>query len=61
MSWADEIKETKTICHCGKKATMNARIDESGRMKQSVSRLKSEEMNDMPPCADPAIFEKYRT
>ena len=33
MSWADEIKEIKTICHCGKKATMNARIDESGRME----------------------------
>ena len=30
MAWADEIREIKTICHCGKKATMNARITSSG-------------------------------
>ena len=27
-----EISEIKTVCHCGKKATMNARIDESGKI-----------------------------
>ena len=31
LAWADDIKEIKTVCHCGKKATMNARIDESGK------------------------------
>lgn len=31
MAWADSIIELKTICHCGKKATMNLRIDETGR------------------------------
>lgn len=31
LAWADDIKEIKTVCHCGKKATMNARIDESGQ------------------------------
>ncbi|PIZ05013.1 MAG: thymidine kinase [Gammaproteobacteria bacterium CG_4_10_14_0_8_um_filter_38_16] len=30
MAWADNIIELKTICHCGKKATMNLRIDENG-------------------------------
>lgn len=30
LSWADELVEIKTICHCGKKATMNMRIDEKG-------------------------------
>jgi thymidine kinase len=30
MAWADEIREIKTICHCGKKATMNARVSSSG-------------------------------
>lgn len=30
MAWADEIREIKTICHCGKKAIMNARITSSG-------------------------------
>jgi thymidine kinase len=28
---ADDITELKTICFCGRKATMNLRIDESGR------------------------------
>ena len=30
LTWADELIELKTICHCGKKATMNIRIDEQG-------------------------------
>lgn len=28
---ADEIRELKTICHCGRKATMNLRIDQNGK------------------------------
>ncbi|QEG21287.1 thymidine kinase [Mariniblastus fucicola] len=30
LAWADELGEIKTICHSGKKATMNARLDEEG-------------------------------
>lgn len=30
LAWADVLGEIKTICHTGKKATMNARLDESG-------------------------------
>ncbi len=30
LSWADELIEIKTICHSGKKATMNARMDTEG-------------------------------
>jgi thymidine kinase len=30
LSWADNIIEIKTICRSGKKATMNARLDEHG-------------------------------
>lgn len=30
LSWAEELSEIKTICYCGRKATMNARIDEQG-------------------------------
>ncbi len=29
-AWADEMTEIKTICKSGKKATMNARLDENG-------------------------------
>ena len=31
LAWADELIELKTICHCGKKATMNIRIDKHGK------------------------------
>lgn len=32
LSWAEELTEIKTICHCGSKATMNARIDGQGHI-----------------------------
>lgn len=34
LAWADELSEIKTICHSGKKATMNVRIDVQGRAVQ---------------------------
>ena len=35
LALAEELSEIKTICHCGRKATMNARIDENGnRIKE---------------------------
>lgn len=30
MAWADSLCEVKTICHCGRKATMVLRIDRHG-------------------------------
>lgn len=30
LGWADELSEIKTICHSGRKATMNARLDADG-------------------------------
>lgn len=30
FSLADEVRELKTICECGRKATMNLRVDENG-------------------------------
>lgn len=30
LAWADELVEIKTICRTGRKATMNARLDEQG-------------------------------
>jgi thymidine kinase len=31
LALADDIEEIKNICTCGKKATMNVRVDENGR------------------------------
>ena len=36
---ADEIRELKTICHCGAKATMNLRIDENGNAVASGDQV----------------------
>jgi thymidine kinase len=30
LAWADNLKEIKAICHCGKKATMVVRLDAGG-------------------------------
>ena len=32
MELADSLTEVKTVCACGRKATVNARIDEKGRI-----------------------------
>ena len=39
LAWAEELNEIKTICHCGRKATMNARVDEKGRMVQAGAQV----------------------
>ena len=39
LVWADNIIEIKTICHCGKKAIMNARIDENGQMIKAGNQV----------------------
>jgi thymidine kinase len=31
LALADNLVEVKTVCHCGRKATMNMRVDEQGR------------------------------
>ncbi len=30
LAWADNLKEIKTVCHCGKKATMVVRMGDDG-------------------------------
>lgn len=39
LGWADELVELKTICHCGRKATMNMRINEHGQMLQEGAQV----------------------
>ena len=40
MSLAESIIEVKNICFCGKKATMNVRIDDCGKKIISGSKIK---------------------
>ena len=39
LAWADVLSEIKTICHCGKKATMVLRLDGSGRPIRSGEQI----------------------
>lgn len=39
MELADSITEIKTVCACGRKATVNARIDENGRVITQGSQV----------------------
>ena len=39
LAWADELVEIKTICHCGKKATMVLRLDENGEPLKSGEQI----------------------
>ncbi len=34
LAWAENLTEIKTICHCGRKATMNSRVDDNGRIQR---------------------------
>lgn len=31
LAWADELREVRTVCHCGRRATMVIRRDDQGR------------------------------
>lgn len=39
LAWADDIREIKAICSCGKKATMNARVNESGEIERDGNQI----------------------
>lgn len=39
LAWAEDLSEIKTICHCGRKATMNARIDENKQIVREGNQI----------------------
>lgn len=40
LAWADVLSEIKTVCHCGRKATMVLRVDSEGRPLRSGDQIK---------------------
>ena len=52
LAWADNLKELKAICHCGGKATMVLRIDET------VKWAKAREIDGMPVIDQPGVRKK---
>lgn len=39
LAWAEDVSEIKTICHCGRKATMNARMDNNGKILREGEQI----------------------
>ena len=39
LAWADNLVEIKTICHCGRKATMVVRIDGRGEVEREGAQV----------------------
>ena len=39
LAWADNLKEIKTVCHCGRKATMVLRVDDEGNIMADGSQI----------------------
>ncbi len=39
LAWADTLTEIKTICHCGRKATMVLRTDADGRVVREGAQI----------------------
>ena len=39
LAWSDNIKEIKTVCHCGGKATMVVRINSNGEIVSEGSQI----------------------
>lgn len=39
LAWSDNLRELKAICHCGSKATMVIRMDESGEPVREGSQV----------------------
>ena len=39
LAWADNLKEIKTVCHCGRKATMVLRLEENGNVLETGDQI----------------------
>jgi thymidine kinase len=39
LAWADTLTEIKTICHCGRKATMVLRVDAAGKVVREGAQI----------------------
>ena len=50
-SIADELKEIKTICHCGKKANMVVRVD-NGKVLKEGAQIEIGVMKNIFHCAE---------
>jgi len=60
MALADEIRELKTICHCGRKATMNLRVDSSGKAVTAGDTIEIGGNDRYTPLCRKHFFEAFK-
>jgi len=39
LAWADDLREVRTICHCGRKATMVVRLGPDGQPERDGAQV----------------------
>jgi len=59
LAIADEINELKTICECGRKATMNLRIDDKGNPTRRGDSIEIGGNDRYTPLCRKHFFEKF--
>lgn len=50
LAIADDLREARTICHCGRKATMTARMDDEGRALREGEQVSVAKAVYVPLC-----------
>ena len=50
LAIADDLREARTICHCGRKAIMTARIDAEGRVQRSGEQVRVDKHDYVSLC-----------
>lgn len=52
LAIADQLREVRTICHCGRKATMTARIDAEGKTVTEGAQVEVEKSHYVSLCRE---------
>ncbi|PQA89663.1 thymidine kinase [Hyphococcus luteus] len=60
LAVSDEIRELKTICKCGRKATMNLRIDENGKAVTSGETIEIGGNDRYVPLCRKHFYEAFK-
>lgn len=61
LAWADTLAELKTICCCGKKATMVVRVDPNGRVEREGQQVEIGGNDRYVPLCRKHFSESLRT
>ncbi|VDZ01575.1 thymidine kinase/deoxyuridine kinase [Escherichia coli] len=61
LAWSDKLVELKTICFCGRKASMVLRLDQAGRPYNEGEQVVMVVMNDTFLYAVNTIKRRYKS